>query len=395
MKKIMILAVFFLISSSFLIYVGAASSVDINGGFEINRNGNTLPDFWEVNWRNGTSTGPYATIASYEPAEGNYHYRLFSGRGDAQSYMYAMSEAIPVKKEVPYKISAKMRYTLPVGDAQMSIIELGADKNNVYETHRVFSNGGWKWNDNSIWILPKPGTVSLIIRFGVGGEEAAYLDIDDVHMDEIDMNTGFESAGNHNGLPDFWGNFWWNGSSINASVGLAGYEPIDGKNELRLYNGTGDPNNAIYVLSDPIPVNWGSFYELSAFMKYTLPYGNAVMTVLEYDINDKIVRQSERLVNKGRWKWHYHSMLLEPKWPTSYVRIRFGIGGEEGAYLDLDQVNVKPIASPEKWQMDTPGQNQYFYDVNSRLNYQLLPDGRIMMLQYNKNGALIKKEVWK
>ncbi|WP_028594351.1 hypothetical protein [Paenibacillus assamensis] len=51
----------------------------INGGFEKDINLNNLPDFWEMNWRNGTSTNPFASMAPYEPVSGKYHLRLYNG----------------------------------------------------------------------------------------------------------------------------------------------------------------------------------------------------------------------------------------------------------------------------------------------------------------------------
>lgn len=100
------------------------SEININGGFERDQNGNSLPDFWETVWRNGTSAGSFASIQSFDPVEGSNHFRLYSGIGDSQSYVYALSDPIKIVKGVAYKINTSMRYTLPTGDARITIIEI-------------------------------------------------------------------------------------------------------------------------------------------------------------------------------------------------------------------------------------------------------------------------------
>ncbi|WP_281944537.1 hypothetical protein, partial [Paenibacillus tyrfis] len=64
--------------------------ININGSFEKDENGNNLPDFWEVNWRNGTSSEPFAGLAPYDPVDGANVYRLFNGKGDRESYQYVL-----------------------------------------------------------------------------------------------------------------------------------------------------------------------------------------------------------------------------------------------------------------------------------------------------------------
>lgn len=43
------------------------SEININGEFEGDQNGTSLPDFWETLWRNGTSAGSLASIQSFDP----------------------------------------------------------------------------------------------------------------------------------------------------------------------------------------------------------------------------------------------------------------------------------------------------------------------------------------
>lgn len=384
----------------FLLTLGASHAYaypineNINGGFEQDQNNNNLPDFWETVWRNGTSVGSSASKESFEPVEGKYHFRLYNGSGDKNSYMYALSNTVAIEKDHSYKINASMRYTLPVGRASITIIETDRYKNIVYESNRSFSNGGWQWHDNTIYLAPKDNTEYIQIRFEVGGEEKSYLDIDKVNIHSIEINESFENDFNNNSLPDFWETVWRNGTSNNSSVSKPGYEPIEGTSHLRMYSGTGDPQSFVYSLSDPIPVSAGSSYDMNAFMRYTLPEGWAEITIIEVDSNDRVVTEYGRSMNNGGWKWHYHSVLITPNYQTSYIRIRFAVGGEEKAYLDVDQVSLKRVVNPAAWKIDIPNQNQirYFYDANGRLQYVLLTNGKIVALKYDKNGSLIKKE---
>lgn len=309
--------------------------------------------------------------------------------------MYALSNPVTIEKDHLYKINAFMRYTLPVGRASITIIETDRNRNIVYESNRSFSNGAWQWHDNFLYLAPQANTEYIQIRFEIGGEENAYLDIDKVNIDSIEMNESFENDLNHNNLPDFWETAWRNGTSINSSVSKPGYDPIEGTYHLRMYSGTGDPQSFVYTLSDPIPVSAGYSYDMSAFMRYTLPEGWSEITIIEADSNNLVVTEYGRSMNNGGWKWHYHSVLITPNYQTSYIRIRFAVGGEEKAYLDVDQLSLKRVANPAAWKLDIPSQNQirYFYDANGRLQYVLLANGKILALKYDKNGSLIKKEV--
>lgn len=363
----------------------------INGGFEQDKNSNRLPDLWETVWRNGSSLGPSASIESYEPVEGKYHLRLYNGSGDHTAFMYVLSDPLPIEQGQSYKVNAFMRYTLPVGQANIRIIETDNNKNIVYETNRSFSNGAWQWHDNSIYVAPKDNTQYIQIRFEIGGEEKAYLDVDKVIVNTIDMNEGFENDQNQNNLSDFWETAWRNGSSIESSVSRQGYDPIGGAYHLRMYSGKGDANSYIYVLSEPVPVTYGQSYDMSAFMRYTLPTGKAVITIIELDSDGNTITEYARTLNNGGWKWHYHSVLVTPNFQTNYIKIRFAVGGEEKAYMDIDQVSVKRLNKPTAWNADIPDQVRYFYDLNGRLNYILLTNGKIVSLNYDRNGSLLKK----
>ncbi|ASA23043.1 hypothetical protein B9T62_20865 [Paenibacillus donghaensis] len=128
-------------------------------------------------------------------------------------------------------------------------------------------------------------------------------------------------------------------------------------------------------------------------MKYTLPVGHAEMIIIEADDKGNIINQSSRSVNNGAWKWHFHSILIEPNWKTKFIQIRFAVGGEEKAYLDIDRVEVQYVKNKDNWKEDIQGNSRYYYGPNNELKYILLTDGKIVSLEYNNNGALVKKRL--
>ncbi|MFF2912520.1 hypothetical protein [Paenibacillus sp. NPDC057934] len=118
-------------------------------------------------------------------------------------------------------------------------------------------------------------------------------------MTSIDTNGSFENNLNPNEPAEFWGSSWINGDSKEGGVSIRGYEPIDGAYHLRLYNGVRDEKAYAYTLSDPIPVTSGQKYDISAFMRYTLPIGSAEFNIIEFDLDGKLISQSGRNINSG------------------------------------------------------------------------------------------------
>lgn len=129
-------------------HVNAVSDV-YNLDFEEDQNENQISDQWETFWPLGNAINYSSKREPYEPAHGQYHHRLFSGNGDPSSMIYVMSTPIPVKGSHIYLAKAYMRYTLPTGRAEFSIIQLDAQQHNILENHATYSNGGWQWHDQS------------------------------------------------------------------------------------------------------------------------------------------------------------------------------------------------------------------------------------------------------
>lgn len=155
----------------------------INGSFEEDENGDGLPDFWDIVWRNGNSANPYAGLSSYEQVHGQYEYRLYSGSGDAGSYQYVRSRELPVEPSTAYELRALMKYTVADGGrAEMTMIQVDGNGNHNGEESRTFTHGGWQFHDNGLPFITNWNTKSVILRFGVGGEEGAYLHLDDVRL---------------------------------------------------------------------------------------------------------------------------------------------------------------------------------------------------------------------
>lgn len=316
---------------------------DMNGSFEQDINNNNLPDFWEMNWRNGTSTGYNAEKASYSPVEGNYHYRLFNGVGDTDSYIYVVSNIIPVSGNTAYQAEAFMRYTLGTGHAEFSIIQIDSKNDIVTEDHQSFNNGGWTWHNNLNVFITEPNTKYVTIRFGVGGEAGAYLDLDKVSLKLLDINNDFKQDTNNNNLPDFWETTWRNGTSTGAYATRFPYMSINSTHMYRLYNGTGHANSFQYAMSNPIPVLGNTAYKIEAIMRYLVNSGEAQFTIIQTDAFGNTTATNHKAFNKGGWTNHENSNMFMTEPNTKYISIRFGIGGEENAYLDIEYVKVQQI----------------------------------------------------
>ncbi|MGG4192500.1 MULTISPECIES: hypothetical protein [unclassified Paenibacillus] len=367
-----------------------SNMVDINGDFERDSNHNQLPDFWEVVWRNGESSNSYAVLAPYEPVQGKLHYRLYNGDDDAQSYQYVLSDQIPVTGGSAYTIKAFLRYTLPVGRAEMSIIQGDAQGNNNGEIHYTYNNGGWKWNEKNNSFVLNPDTKFIRIRFGVGGEVGAYLDVDKVELTQLDINEGYEKDENSNNLPDFWETVWRNGTSTNPFATIAPYEPIDGKYHYRLFNGLDDKESFMYALSDSIPVLGGSAYELSTYLRYALPLGRVEMSIIQADAQGNNVGEIHNVYGNGAWNWkaHYTRFVVQPN--VASIRIRFGVGGEVGAYLDIDHTKLHLLNSEGNLSFI-----RYEYNQSNEVKRIIYPNGKIVEIEYDANGNQVRRKIVK
>jgi hypothetical protein len=71
-----VIALFILVLLTSYSHIVKAAAIDYNGSFEVDSNNNNLPDFWETNWRNGSSTGPYAQRLQDRSIDGGYIYQL-------------------------------------------------------------------------------------------------------------------------------------------------------------------------------------------------------------------------------------------------------------------------------------------------------------------------------
>ncbi|MVP02576.1 hypothetical protein [Paenibacillus lutrae] len=381
--SLFILLILFVIVSP--LPASASLNESYNPGFEKDLNHNQIPDFWEINWLNGNSNSAYVKQAPYEPAEGSYHNRLYNGIGDINAYQYVISNPIPINGGVIYKAQAYMRYTVAAGGrAEFTIIQFDAHGNNISENHAAYTNGGWTWHDQTLTFSTKPNAAYINIRFAIGGEEDAYLDVDKVRLEAFDYNGGFEQDEDLTSKPDFWEVFWRNGSSIDAYAKQAPYEPFDGQLHYRLFSGAGDPSSEVFAVSSPIPVPQGFSYLLNAQMRYTLASGGkCTFSILEQDASGAIINEIHHDYKDGGWQWNDKHILYQPLPATHSIVIRFGIGGESESYLDIDQFRLTPIQSGSKF--------QYLYDNNGRITYTLLPQGKIIHYLYDRNGNLFKK----
>ncbi|WP_159888750.1 hypothetical protein [Paenibacillus puerhi] len=166
---------------------------------------------------------------------------------------------------------------------------------------------------------------------------------------------------------------------------MAPYEPVSGSNHFRLYNGTGETSSAQYVISEKIPVIGGQLYTLEAMLRYTLNGGgHAEMSLLEVDASHQTVNENHVTYDQGNWKWHDQMELYSLKPETAFVVIRFGVGGEEGAYLDIDNVSVSIVNRHTL---------SYVQDSSSHLRYIWDPKGRLVKYDFDANGNTIARRI--
>ncbi|MCR8843738.1 RHS repeat protein [Paenibacillus sp. SC116] len=116
--------------------------------------------------------------------------RLYSGEKDAASYQYTVSEAIAVISGAAYKLNAHLRYAATNGKVQMSVIQRNGKREIVDEVHYVYQSEQWRWREKTEYFVVHPRAVTVDIRFGVGGQDRAYLDADNINL------SFFNSTGN-------------------------------------------------------------------------------------------------------------------------------------------------------------------------------------------------------
>ncbi|WP_157277364.1 RHS repeat domain-containing protein [Paenibacillus taiwanensis] len=359
----------------------------INGDFEKDVNANQLPDFWELNWRNGTSLNPAALLAPYEPVSGKYHLRLYNGTGDTTAAQYILSDRIAVTGGNAYELKAQLRYTLPVGLAQICIIQMDSQGNNIGEIQYVYNNGAWKWESTNNRFVLHPETTSVRLRLGVGWEEGAYLDVDQVEFKPLNVYGEFEEDDNHNNLPDFWELHWRNGISDQPLATLAPYEPIAGKYHYRLYSGVKDAASYQYGMSESIPVISGATYELSAYMRYAMLHGRVEMSVIQKNKQGQGIGEVHHVYQHQSWQWREAREYVVIRPQAVSVELRFGVGGQEGSFLDLDNVKFNF--------MNTTGNTKfakYTYDNKGQLALVTYPNGKTIKYTYDDNGNLVGKQ---
>ncbi|PUA38264.1 hypothetical protein C8Z91_16245 [Paenibacillus elgii] len=316
--------------------------INRNGSFETVGNHETLPKFWERTWPNAQSQGQQVFRNADTSMGGSYSYRLYSGSSNPAAMIYGLSDNIPVIGGQAYEARALMRYALSLGGhVEFSIIEVDANDNNVNEHHVTYRNGGWTVHDNANDFVTNTNTTHINIRFAVGGELNAYLDVGNVRLTKVDINGSFETVGNHETLPKFWERTWPNAQSQGQQVFRNADNTMGGNYTYRLYSGSSNPAAMIYGLSDNIPVIGGQAYEARALMRYALSSGgHAEFSIIEVDANDNNVNEHHVTYRNGGGTVHDNANDFVTNANTTHINIRFAVGGELNAYLDVDNVRL-------------------------------------------------------
>lgn len=155
-------------------------------------------------------------------------------------------------------------------------------------------------------------------------------------------NLSFETLGSGS-RPSGWESAWpWNGTPTGWSVTRDGSGPYDGSWVLRMFTGAGAPNAVLFccntnTLLQTLP---NVPYTISAQMRYALATGHVYLAVLEYDRNGNLTQWEENSWTGGNWSWQKNSLTFTTHPNTQYCYVRFGIGGQQNEYLDVDKVEI-------------------------------------------------------
>jgi hypothetical protein len=164
------------------------------------------------------------------------------------------------------------------------------------------------------------------------------------------VNASFEQAG-QGGLPAAgWQTVDQGGPSTgSAERRLVGADAFQGQALLRLTRAAGDPSAWVYVLSDAVEVTGNGDVVLSAALRRDLYYGGqASVSLVQYDDQQQEIAEPAIELGtggEGRFRIEHARFQLNARART--VRVRVGLGGYEGATLEVDDLllwNVLPIA---------------------------------------------------
>jgi hypothetical protein len=319
----------------------------VNPSFE-QLGSNNRPEGWEDAWaENGSPSGWYACRTWLSPYDGSYILRMYTGSGAPDAVIYCAGDTVQCTPNTPLTVRAWMRYCLSSGCARLAVLEYDEDDNLTKWQENSFTGGNWTWKQNEISFITHEDTAYCYIRFGIGGEEEQYLDVDleeDIITHQV-PNMSFELDDNANGEPDGWEANWvWNGTRNGWYVLRKGPPAtvVNGTYCFRMYTGSsGDAGARVICDSNKFHANSDRTYILKAYMRYELT-GTATVDwwILEFDEDNTYLGVAgHQTFTGGNWTWDEKTMSFTTRANTAKLVVRFSAGSSaNGVYFDVDWV---------------------------------------------------------
>ena len=161
-----------------------------NAGMEDDVEPDLLVDGWETVWRTGSSAD-WSARRYANPGDvfmGDAQLRLNSGTGDPSSFVYALSDPIPVSGDQDLVAAAAIRRQLD-GQQRMrfSLFEYDVSDSELRVTTLELSDmPGWVFRVEYQRVSLLPATRSVRVRLGAGGGEPTVVDVDQVRLFTIE-----------------------------------------------------------------------------------------------------------------------------------------------------------------------------------------------------------------
>jgi hypothetical protein len=156
-------------------------------------------------------------------------------------------------------------------------------------------------------------------------------------------NAGFEASA-PGGPPEHWTTTWTNsGKGEAGQYDSGGQDSYEGNAGLRLHVAAG--GGAVFVVSDPVPIDSFADFYLQCRMRYNLASASdsVYFTVIQTDDHGNTVGVDEMRATAGDnfWNWQPARLLFSTATTARFIRIRFGLIASSESNLDVDAVGAR------------------------------------------------------
>lgn len=97
---------------------------------------------------------------------------MFTGAGAPNAVLFCCNTntLLQTLPNVPYTVSAQMRYALATGHVYLAVLEYDRNGNWLKWEENSWTGGNWGWQKNSLTFTTHPNTQYCYVRFGIGGQ---------------------------------------------------------------------------------------------------------------------------------------------------------------------------------------------------------------------------------